>query len=406
MKKRERTQLALLASVALAATLVGCGPKPSKTETALKKVERKLHLKGDYRSIPWKRGASKGAMRMALASRGIPLAQYGFTASKDGKRYSGMLVGTSPFSKPLKGATINAIVVPVKVTIGSTTFDPMAPDCRDANVSALTRFRQSPLTNDVPNLTMNGVDIGSVQFINGLRRAEFWATIQGSPAYQNELKYFYADSYELTAGMVGTNGITDGGNCEQIGVLNFAWLDTLLQARVPQVLTSPGMTSPAVVLFLLRNIVECDKIPPSPTDSCALGYHGAIGTSIQTYGVIDWDTSRTFTGVSDASVASHEIGEWMDDPLGTNPTPPWGGVGQVGGQESDCQNNWEVGDPLSGTLMPVITMNGMTYEMQELGFFSWFFNRDTDPSLGTGGRFSSNGFFQGPAKPCPPGGTQ
>ena len=105
--------------------------------------------------------------------------------------------------------------------------------------------------------------------------------------------------------------------------------------------------------------------------------------------------------MSDASIASHEIGEWMDDPLAYNPTPPWGNVGQVSG----CQANLEVGDPLSGTLMPPITMNGKEYQMQELAFFSWYFNKANDPSVGAGGKFSSNGTFQGPAKACPPGGT-
>lgn len=58
-----------------------------------------------------------------------------------------------------------------------------------------------------------------------------------------------------------------------------------------------------------------------------------------------------------------------------------------------------------GTLMPATTMNGKAYQMQELGFFSWYFNKETDPSLGTGSKFSSNGAFLGPAKSCPPGGT-
>ena len=104
---------------------------------------------------------------------------------------------------------------------------------------------------------------------------------------------------------------------------------------------------------------------------------------------------------ADASVASHEIAEWFDDPLGTNPTPAWGNIGQVSG----CQGNLEVGDPLSGTLMPGISLNGKTYHMQEQAFFSWFFNSSGTASLGAGGKFSSNGKFTGPSKACPPGGT-
>jgi hypothetical protein len=104
------------------------------------------------------------------------------------------------------------------------------------------------------------------------------------------------------------------------------------------------------------------------------------------------------------TVAAHEIGEWLDDPLGTNPTPLWGGIGQVGG----CQNNWEVGDPLSGTNFPAITMpNHVTYNPQENAFWSWFYSADHDPNFeGTaGGKYSMNGTFGGPSKVCPPGGT-
>jgi hypothetical protein len=89
----------------------------------------------------------------------------------------------------------------------------------------------------------------------------------------------------------------------------------------------------------------------------------------------------------------------MNDPLGSNATPPWGGIGQVAA--GSCQDNFEVGDPLTGTLF-AIALNGYTYHMQELAFFSWFFNSPTTASLGAGGVFSSNGTFTGD---CPPGGT-
>src|SRR5262249_26319750 len=96
---------------------------------------------------------------------------------------------------------------------------------------------------------------------------------------------------------------------------------------------------------------------------------------------------------------SHEIAEWMDDPLGTNATPPWGGIGQVQG----CANALEVGDPLAGTPFARVTMpNGYAYHVQELAFFSWFFGA---PSLGVGGLFSNHGTFRGDARVCPPGGT-
>ena len=67
-----------------------------------------------------------------------------------------------------------------------------------------------------------------------------------------------------------------------------------------------------------------------------------------------------------------------------------------------CQSNLEVGDPLSGTLIPIVTLNGFHYHLQEMAFYSWFYG---GTSLGAGGKYSSNGTFNGAAKLCPPGGT-
>jgi hypothetical protein len=116
---------------------------------------------------------------------------------------------------------------------------------------------------------------------------------------------------------------------------------------------------------------------------------------------MDYDTTGQLGTVRDISGPTHEIGEWMNDPLANNLTPAWGHIGQVSG----CQGNFEVGDPLTGTNMPVIKMSGYNYHVQELAFFSWYFNSGTIPSIGAGGKFSGNGTFKGPSQPCPPGGT-
>ena len=83
----------------------------------------------------------------------------------------------------------------------------------------------------------------------------------------------------------------------------------------------------------------------------------------------------------------------MNDPFGHNRVPRWGHIGQQPG----CQGNFEVGDPLSGTLAPPIAMpNGFTYHMQELAFFSWFFGA---PSIGVNRWFSNNATFLHDAGP-------
>jgi hypothetical protein len=127
---------------------------------------------------------------------------------------------------------------------------------------------------------------------------------------------------------------------------------------------------------------------------------------MQTYSPIDYDTTGDFgPGVVNVSIAAHELAEWLDDPLGTNQTSPWGSIGQVSG----CQDTWENGDPLTGTNFPAILMpNGVTYNAQETAFWGWFYSQDHGPyplRIMAGGRYSMNGTFKGPSKTCPPGGT-
>jgi hypothetical protein len=131
------------------------------------------------------------------------------------------------------------------------------------------------------------------------------------------------------------------------------------------------------------------------TSNCCIGgYHGAYGSPVQTYSPFQFDTVGVFgVGTEDTDIMAHEIDEWQDDPLGNNPTPAWGNVGQVSG----CQGNLEVGDPLSGTNYPDVTLSGYTYHLQELAFFSWFYG---PPSIGAGGEFSDNGTFTAAQGAC------
>jgi hypothetical protein len=352
-----------------------------------------------FSSIPWDRGSIQDGLFDSRRGATVPMSSYSITATKDGKKYSGALIGTSPFDTSLSGTSVNTVVVPLVITIGSTVFDPTAPNSCDNGVAAVTRFNASPLVAST-NLTFNGAAVGNTQWVNGFRRAEFWGTIAGSSAYQNTLSFTTGGAVAVSA---GSNGTTTGRNCGVLGVVSINWLDGYLRNTVMPFLTTSGIIDPTkFVLFLTSNVVESQGLLPNTRRCCILGYHSATGRPAQTYGIAEWDTSGAFgSSVADASTASHEIAEWMDDPLGNNNTPSWGGVGQVGG----CQSNLEVGDPLSGTLMPPYTISGVKYHLQELAFFSWFFNQNGAPSVGAGGKFSSNATFAGPSKACPPGGT-
>ena len=68
-------------------------------------------------------------------------------------------------------------------------------------------------------------------------------------------------------------------------------------------------------------------------------------------------------------------------------SPAWGHIGQ----QPNCQDNLEVGDPLSGTVFTVQppTPAGQVYHLQELAFLGWFY----DSNLGVNGWYSDRGTF-------------
>ncbi|MGH6813989.1 MAG: hypothetical protein ACREDM_17175 [Methylocella sp.] len=195
--------------------------------------------------------------------------------------------------------------------------------------------------------------------------------------------------------------IADNGGCAVVGGLDMNFFDGYFSTTV---LNAVGGDPTSFVIFLMRDVAFYQG---TPANCCTLGYHGTLN-NMQTYAPIDYDTTGFFGSTfENVSVAAHAIGEWLDNPLGTNPTPAWGNIGEDVGF---CTHTWEVGDVLSGTNFPAITMpNGVTYNPQETAFWSWFYSANHDPffqNVEAGGKYSMNGTFTGPSKLCPPGGTR
>jgi hypothetical protein len=166
--------------------------------------------------------------------------------------------------------------------------------------------------------------------------------------------------------------------------------DSFIQGEIPA-LASFGVNSTTLPIFLFKNVVFTSG------GCCALGYHSAFnsGGNSQTYSVGDYVTDGEFGGITDLAILSHELGEWANDPFVNNPTPAWGHIGQ----QPNCQGNLEVGDPLTGTdfaIRPSTPFGPMTYHMQELAFFGWFY----DDNVGVNGWYSTRGTFTSGATLC------
>lgn len=316
-----------------------------------------------------------------------------------GKTYKYQMVGENPFVKEsTPSVTIGAPIIPVVFNFASGNnggvFNPDVAECGEGR-SDIKLVQGSPIFTDL-SYTDGATSLGTGEYVDIFQRANFWKYVGGSaklnPNYGVNLAGTVEPVYTVK---VGTGvGVVEGSGCDALGLVNFADWDSFLQKTViPALAKEVGPTK--IPVFIFRNIALFTN---TTSNCCTLGYHSgftnASGTP-QFYTVTDIDDSGHFSGVEDVSDLAHEVGEWMNDPSGKNPTPAWGHVGQ---DPDSCQANLEVGDPLTGHNLTVTAANGITYHPQELTFFSWFYRQK--PSIGVNGFYSLADTFTAPSAPC------
>jgi hypothetical protein len=296
----------------------------------------------------------------------LPLWSYSIVSPLDGQTYQGAMVGRDPSAHGHRTTTIPTYVVPLSIAFpGGDTFNPTDTNnsCEYANTSVMTLVENSPIFQSV-NWPMNGIAMGNTQYIDAFQRESFWKYVAGTP-YHTLLGMNILPTINVT--VPAGQGQANAGYCHDYGVMSIDWFDNYLQTTIlPDLQQQYGVGPSALPMLVLDSVFEYQG---TPNQCCVLGYHGSFynnSNTLVTYNITSYDTSDAFGG--DISVTTHEVGEWMDDPSGANPTPAWGHIGQVGG----CQNNLEVGDPLTGTLWGSATINGITYHPQELASFSWY----------------------------------
>jgi hypothetical protein len=304
------------------------------------------------------------------------------------KRYSFTEVGTDPSLRNTRNAVVPVVVIPVQAIFDDgTVLDSTASDPCSGGQVPFNLVAQSPIVQNV-----NYGD-GARQYEEEFRRLEFWsftgAAGARNPNYSVRATFYAGPRLSLTV-----HGFpTQRAGCGRLGLIDINSWDPYVQATIFPQLRNLGVGGPSgLVLFLFTNVVFYNH---SQSNCCTLGYHSWFSFhGLQTYGVAEFDSNRSFKAGADVSILAHELGEWYDDPLTNNPTPPWGHTGQVSG----CQGNLEVGDPLTGHFLDVPMPNGIVYHPQELAFFSWFFHEN--PSLGFDGWYSMGGTFRTPAAAC------
>lgn len=358
----------------------------------------------------------------------LPLFTFTVESDRDGNNYTGVIVGADPFHhRGNRDVSVKTFIIPVittfnsvgvnfdpksltwSTTAGTTVFDPTIADTaclgNSGNNVPLTLLQQSPLVNKAL-FDVGGTIVGNVQYIDSFQRSEFWNALgpEGREDYHLKLNPVVTLS-PISISIPAANGTTLPStpftSCNPLGIIGFDFFDNLIQNTLLPAVASQGVGPDTFPIFLFHNVVTADTPITFLLNCCFLGYHSSTSTvPFQTYSPLEFDTTGLFgPSANDTTVMSHEVAEWANDPFGDNPTPAWGGTGQV--PVGFCQNNLEVGDPLTGTTFsPIVMANGFTYHLQELAFFSWFF---TSQSAGIHGWFSNNGTFLTDAGPtCVP----
>ncbi len=359
--------------------------------------------------------ATTSLMGTSSENQSLPLWTFFTESSRDHNGYSGVMVGRDPFSG---GQTADAktYIIPLIIKTnrivtavnsdgsfntkpGVTVFNPTVADntCLAApnNVPA-TLYEQSPIFQKA-TFDFGGTVVGHTQYVDAFQRANFWQVDDHSSYHVLLDPVIRLKAVEINVpgahGAAVPPSIFLPAPCGPLGVIDINWFDAYLDSTVLPALAKEGVSPSNFPVFPLYNVVQSVGTPGFD-DCCVIGYHGTTGYPIQTYSPVDFDSTGLFGfDFMNTYAASHEVAEWVNDPFGDNPTPPWGHVGQVGG----CQNNLEVGDPLTGTESIRIDMpNHFTYHLQELAFFSWFYGA---PSIGINGWYSDNDTFTTDAGP-------
>ena len=338
--------------------------------------ETPVSLKGYSIAIPMVGNTPEQALRESEAGTTIPVWTYRTSTTVDGNVYTGQIMGNIP---GITGTTtIPTFLIPLIVNMpDGGVFDPTVadPTCAGGNVP-LTLMQNSPLfQNSGPFMYGNPArNIGTTQYIDALQRAEFWKIV-GSSVGNSQWHTLFGlnttttQTVNVPAGKGATYNAGSLGGCGFIGVVDLNWLNGYVTNTLIPSLSGQGVGPTSFAEIFMYNVVMGDPGDNLFANCCVLGFHSAFGSPVQVYSPGEFDTNRLFGAASqDISVEAHEMGEAMDDPLVNNGTPAWGHIGQVSG----CQNNFEVGDPLTGTQNPPITINGYTYHPQELAMYSWF----------------------------------
>ncbi len=291
----------------------------------------------------------------APLSSSSPLQTWNGSYVYNGKTYTYNMVGVAPSEGV--SVTIPVYIIPVKIVVTHSgkryTFDPA--HVLSNGDSVIENTTESPLFTHSIDYKLGTIDVGTTQYIDAYQRANFWGTVRyhtnshlllGNPTVLPERTF----TVPLNAGTTGSPfGFT-------AGLVDINYFD----AQIPGIIAAEGLPANAFSIFLTYDVYL------TQAGSCCIGgYHSAEGSlsNPHSYTQASYVDHPGAFG-QDVSALSHEIGEWVDDPLTVKPN----------GNQTPC-GMLENGDPLEGFAnfgdYPY-SLGGFTYHLQDLAMLPYF----------------------------------
>jgi hypothetical protein len=316
--------------------------------------------------------------------------QWSGSFTTDGVTYPYTMAG----GHPRRGDTTYLATAFVAI---SFTFDGYA----DANGNPLVIDTQ-PIVGDVlgsPNFAPTGYSDGWGQFGDAVQRASFWNVMERDWHTTLTRPRILTPVNILVPAASGT--VEKAPNGEYIGTVDFDFLYSQLQT----ILQLEGVRTDEFVVLVSRNV----------STNYALGFHDAIDVTvdgrqgIQTYTWTSWYDVGTLPDIfADATTLTHEVSEWINDPLVNNMTPMYMIPGSdYNGQPPACQNYLEVGDAIEDldNQMTPITIHGHVYHTQNEALVPWFSHESPSSAFKGAYSYPDTTVLTTVSPPCPPGGT-
>jgi hypothetical protein len=264
------------------------------------------------------------------------------------QNYNYVMVGQNPSTG--QGTLVTTYIIPVKIVLSSgQVFDSLGGGA--FNPVAMTLL--SPIFDSTTTYTQGGVNVGTTQYVDAFQRGNFWSIVQNNPNYHVLLggpTTHVTILPELTLNVPSGSGHVGSPFGHQVAEVDINYFDTQISNYMAQ---NPTINPSNFPIFETANTYLTQG------GCCIGGYHSANGQ--QTYSHF---TYITYPGdfAQDVSALSHEVSEWMDDPL-TN-----------GGNGTPC-GILEVGDPLEGTAnygSHHYTLHNFQYNLQDEVFIGYF----------------------------------